>query len=212
MRAEIVPAVLGRTTAQFRTRLRVAQSLARVIHLDLMDGQFVPTRSPGAKALARINLTRPVEVHCMLERPQDWLQPILRWPTKRVILHAELRQSLRPLLALFRSHRMAVNLAVNPNSPIRLVTPWIRYLEGITVMGVRPGAYGSKFEPGMIQRVRLLHRRFPRLLIACDGGITDANIRTLAQAGARRFAVGSFLLQNPDPSAAFASLRTALQG
>lgn len=212
MRVEILPAVLGRTTAQFRSRLTLAQSLSRWLHLDLMDGKFVPTRSPSPKALRGIRITHPVEVHCMVNHPENWIEPLLHWPTRRVILHAELGQRLRPIFALFRSRKIPVSLAINPGTALQKIRPWASYLDSITVMGVYPGHYGASFQPNTIARVRRLHRKYPHLTIACDGAVSPENLPSLRNAGARRFSVGSYIMQHKSPAEAFSALQQALQG
>lgn len=212
MSVEIFPAILAQTTNQFRSRLNLGQSVSRWLHIDLMDGKFVPTRSPGPKALQRIRITHPVEVHCMVEHPEQWIHPLLHWPTRRVILPVELGASLRPIFAVFRSRKIPVGLAINPTTLLSKIRPWAKFIESITVMGVTPGRYGATYHAHTVRRVRTLRRLYPRKTLACDGGITPTNLTQLVQAGARRFSVGSFLMQHSDPMEAMRALKTASRG
>lgn len=210
MVVKIIPAVLAGRIDQFRQRWHLAQRLHPLIHLDLMDGVFVPTKSITPKQLKSIRFSTPIECHLMVSRPEDWLEGILRFRLERVILPVELRSQLRPLIALFRSRKIPVSLAINPTTPLSRLTPWFRFIESVTVMGVAPGRYGAPVWPGIIPRLQRLRRRWPKLKLAIDGGLRPESLQVLLPFRPARLVVGSSVMLAQDPFAAYKNFQTKL--
>ncbi len=209
MAVKIVPAVLARTAAQLRTQWSLARAYGQIVHLDLADGTLVPGRTVGVSQIAQLDQKQPVEIHAMTRRPDRWLNVMLRLRLRRVILHVELGASLRPYLALFRSHRIPVALAINPATSLARLQPWTRLITGIQVMGVEPGRLAAPWKPRTVDRAAELHRRYPRLALSCDGGMTPTTIPLVGQAGVTSVVVGSFFQRNPDPAIAWEELQRA---
>ncbi len=210
MRVKIIPAVLAGTAQQFDRRLALALELSRELHIDVMDGRFVKTRSVSQTFLRSKKLPTRTEWHCMVVQPENWLPLLLPGAKQRIIIPVELQPKLPVLLALFRSRKIPVSLAINPDTPIGKLTPWLSRVSECTVMGVRPGAYGGRFWPGTVERVRQLHVRYPRCTITADGGVTPQTAPRLVAAGASRLVVGSFLLRSRDPAQALRQLQNAV--
>lgn len=212
MTVKVLPSVLARTPAQLRTQWSLATEFGRVVHLDIADGTLVPSRTVGPKNLEQLDPRQPVEVHAMTRRPDRWLQTMLRLRLRRVILHIELGSALRPYIALFRSHRIPVGLAINPETSIVKLQPWRGLINGIQVMGVHPGHLGAAWQPQTIKRLKQLHARYPRLALSCDGGMTPATIPDAVRAGASTVIVGSYFQRHDDPQAAWDAIRAASRG
>lgn len=209
MPVEIVPSVLARTLPVFRARLAAAERLSRIIHVDVMDGQFVPTHSVGLDRLWSQSWHRPVELHLMVQRPEQWLELVLNRMVKEVIVHVEIGNRLEYALALFRSNKKRVRLAINPKTPLSRLWPWVKFSQGVQVMTVTPGRYRAPFQPGMIDRIKTIRARHPRLRISCDGGMTPRTIPAMVQAGADRCIVGSYIQYARHPEQAWQRLRAA---
>src|SRR5262245_57300597 len=137
MAVELVPSVLAAQAGVWRQRLRRAERVSRAVHIDLMDGRFVSTRSIAPGTARRYVPTKKVDVHLMVGKPLDWLPVLLHWPTRRVIVHCELGADLRFFLAAARANRWAIDLALNPDTPISRLRPWARYVSGFQVMTVQ---------------------------------------------------------------------------
>lgn len=210
MAGSVWPSVLAATRRQFLMRLRRAETIGQRIHLDVMDGRFVPTRSIGPTTLAGLLINRPHEIHLMVTDPAAWLSTLLRLGTKTAIVPVEIGASLRMTLALLRSHRIAVALSISPTTPLGRLRAWARYVRRFHVMTVRPGRYGAPFLPGMVRRVKRLHARYPRHVVSCDGGMNERTIPLVRRAGASIIIVGSRLVEHPRPLEEWHRLRALL--
>lgn len=200
MPVEILPAVLATQSATLRRRWVRAVRLRQTVHLDVMDGVFVPGKSPDQKIFAALPFNRvPVEWHLMTQQPETWLPLIRRVHTKRVVMHVELGRRLKRSLWTFRSAKIPVSLAINPNTAIQQLAPWQRLIESVTIMGVRPGRYGARFQAQSLKQAGEIRRRFPRLQITWDGGVRPATVKKIAATGVKRMAVGSYVLAAPNP-------------
>jgi ribulose-phosphate 3-epimerase len=206
---EIIPSVLAHTRPSFRSRLRVAERLGRRIHVDAMDGKFVTTRSVSLDTLRRQNWTRKVGLHLMVAEPERWIEVALHPMVEEVIIHAEIGARLRYALALMRSNRKQVCLAINPRTPIVKVEPWLRHSHGIHVMTVHPGSNHAAFLPSMLRRIQEIRKRHPRIRITCDGGITPITLPKVLEAGANRVIVGSYVQFADQPEQAWQQLHDA---
>jgi len=199
MAVELLPAVLATTASQLKIRAALAQKLSSTVHLDVMDGKFVTTKSVGLAALQRQRWHRRVEVHAMIDDPITMFKFLEVVHPRRVYLHVELGSALLPFIALLRSRRIEFGLAINPQTNIHVLKMYIRYAQSVLVMSVQPGRYQAPFWPGSIARVRTLKKRWPKKFIAIDGGMNERTIPRAVRAGARRIIVGSDVMLNPDP-------------
>lgn len=209
---EIVPSILAGTVPAFRRRYRHVSDLSPVLHVDVMDGTFVASRSLSARQLNRLSIDRRVDLHCMTSRPADWITALYAWRIRSVILHVELGAKLRPVIAAFRSNRVRVSLAINPSTRLSRLWPWLHLVSEIQVMTVRPGYYRSIFLPPMLRRVTEIKRRAPRHLVSVDGGMSNRTVPLAVAAGARRLIVGSYLQDQAHPRLAYRDLRQLVRG
>ncbi len=211
MAVELLPSVLARTSLSLQRRWRIASVFGRQIHLDLEDQSFVSGRTVGPAILKRLSSRFPIEAHCMTRHPEKWLEALLHLKISRVIIHVELGAALKTYIALFHSHRWPVCLAINPSTPMQKLTPWLRWVDGVQVMTVHPGRYGAPFQPKMVERIRTLHQRYPRLPLAVDGAMTPKTIPGVIAAGATRVIVGSYLQRAAQPRQAWQQLQMAVR-
>ncbi len=209
MAVKILPAVLASSAQQLRRQLQLASEYSSTIHLDIADGSLTSTRTVGPKTLANLHSTTTVEAHIMSTRPDRRLTTVLALGVRRVIIHVELGMALKPYLALFRSQKISVILAINPATPLRRLDRWVDLVQGVQVMGVVPGRLGARWHPQTVARIRQLRRRWPRLAISCDGGMTPETLPAVVRAGATTIIVGSYLQQHDDPDVAWQKLRAA---
>lgn len=209
MADRIIPAVLARSATALRRQWNLACDYDTVVHLDVADGTLVSGRTVSPKTLARLDRTVPVEIHCMTNRPDRWLEPMMRLRTTSVVLHVELGADVKTYVAFVRSHHWRVSLAINPETSLTRLWPWLKQVDGVQVMGVNPGRQRAPWHAATVARIRAIHRRRPQMVITCDGGMTPMTIPLVRQAGARRFVVGSFLQNHADPDRAWWEVRQA---
>lgn len=209
-RVRLIPAVLARERRTFRRRLAVARRLSRTVHLDVMDGQFVGTRSVGPAALRRLP-PGDYELHCLVVDPLPWIEAAQRDGIRRIIVHVE-SAGVPRALARARALGLARTLALEPATPTSRLAPYVRFVDRVLCLGVEPGAYGRNFRPRVLANLRAVRRRWPRLALGADGGVSRGTIQRLQSAGAQFLVVGSAVQHARDPVSAWRALFASAAG
>lgn len=215
-RIEIAPSVLAADLSRLGEQVQaVEQGGADVIHFDVMDGHFVPNISIGIPVLESLRkATRlPLDVHLMIEHPEEFIQDFIQAGANRVIVHQEATVHLDRALAMIREHGAQAGAAINPATPISMLEEILNRVDTVLVMSVNPGFGGQKFIPGSIDKIRQLNQWRARynggFRIQVDGGVDLGNIAELATAGANTFVAGTSIFHKPDPATATEQIRKA---
>jgi ribulose-phosphate 3-epimerase len=195
---------------------RVEAAGADLLHLDVMDGRFVPNITVGPLVVEAIRKrTRlPLDVHLMIVEPERYAGEFVRAGADLVTVHAEACAHLQRVLAQIREAGARAGVALNPATPPVAIQYVLDDLDLVLVMSVNPGFGGQTFLPAVLPKIRhvrtLLGGRAAE--ISVDGGVTVANARALVQHGATVLVAGSAIFGAPDPAAALAALRRAVEG
>jgi ribulose-phosphate 3-epimerase len=208
MSVELVPSITATTVKQLRRLALLAEKLSSLVHLDVMDGKFVPTKSVGVKQLAIIPWQRQVEIHAMVNDAAKLLPIIDIVKPKRVYLQIERGEKLFPIFSILRSKKIECGLAIKPRTYLQRLKPYARYAKAILVLGVQPGGYQATLEPLAFSRIRKLHRQWPRITIVADGSMSEQTIHRAIQAGAKRIIIGSAVMLSKHPETEWDKLRT----
>lgn len=213
-RIEIAPSILASNFAKLGEDVRaVEQGGADVIHVDVMDGHFVPNISIGIPVVASLHkATRlPLDVHLMIERPEDYIEQFVRAGASRVLIHQEATVHLDRALSMIRELGAQAGAAINPATPVATLTDIFDKVDTVLVMSVNPGFGGQKFIPGAVEKIRQLNQWRARyngaFRIEVDGGVDAENTAELAKAGANTFVAGTSIFHTPDPAAAVRQIR-----
>jgi ribulose-phosphate 3-epimerase len=211
---EIAPSILASNFAKLGDDVRsVEQGGADVIHVDVMDGHFVPNISIGVPVVVSLHkATRlPLDVHLMIERPEEYVERFAKAGASRVLIHQEATVHLDRALTLIRESGAQAGVAINPATPVAMLTDVLDKVDTVLVMSVNPGFGGQKFIPGAIEKIRQLNQWRTRynggFRIEVDGGVDAENVAELARAGANTFVAGTSIFHTPDPAAAVRNLR-----
>jgi ribulose-phosphate 3-epimerase len=211
---EIAPSILASNFAKLGDEIRaVEQGGADVIHVDVMDGHFVPNITIGVPVVASLHkATRlPLDVHLMIERPEEYIERFVRAGASRILIHQEATVHLDRALTMIRENGAQAGAAINPATPVATLTDVFDKLDTVLVMSVNPGFGGQKFIPQAIEKIRQLNQWRARyngaFRIEVDGGVDAENASELAQAGANTFVAGTSIFHAPDPAAAVRQLR-----
>jgi ribulose-phosphate 3-epimerase len=216
---EIAPSLLAADLADLAGAARIcAAGGADVLHVDVMDGHFVPNLTIGVPVVAalRRHTTLPLDVHLMVANPDRLLGDFLAAGADRISVHWEAATHLDRLLAQIREGGAMAGIAVNPATPIELLSDILPAADFVLLMSVNPGFGGQTFLPYVLDKARRLHstivaRRLD-VFLEIDGGIGPANIRSVAEAGVRTLVAGSAVFGTDDPVAAQQQLRKLAEG
>jgi ribulose-phosphate 3-epimerase len=211
---EIAPSILASNFAKLGDDVRaVEEGGADVIHVDVMDGHFVPNLSIGVPVVASLHkATRlPLDVHLMIERPEEYIERFVKAGANRVLIHQEATVHLDRALTMIRELGAQAGVAINPATPVATLTDVFNKVDTVLVMSVNPGFGGQKFIPGAIEKIRQLNQWRARyngaFRIEVDGGVDAENTAELAQAGTNTFVAGTSIFHTPDPAAAVRQIR-----
>jgi len=185
---------------------------APLFHWDVMDGHFVPNLSYGAMVIGSIrDLTDvPFEAHLMISDPERYLPDFLAAGVDLVTFHVEAVPQPGRLLRHIREEGRAAGLALNPETPVAAVTPFLKDCDAVLVMSVHPGFGGQKFLPEALAKLRELRPLVgPDTLLSVDGGIGLDTIAETADAGAQVFVAGSAIFDTADYGEALRGLHDA---
>jgi len=213
-RIEIAPSILASNFARLGDEIRaVEEGGAEVIHVDVMDGHFVPNISIGIPVVASLRKTTrlPLDVHLMIERPEGYIEEFVRAGADRVLVHQEATPHLDRALVMIRELGAQAGAVINPATPVIMLSDVLGKVDTVLVMSVNPGFGGQKFIPGTIEKIRQLNEWRGRynagFRIEVDGGVDLENVGDLAQAGANTFVAGTSIFHKPDPAEAVRELR-----
>jgi ribulose-phosphate 3-epimerase len=212
----IAPSALSADLGRLREQIaEIERGGADWVHVDVMDGCFVPNLTFGApliRALKKLTAL-PLDVHLMVEQPEKYIDDFAGAGAAVFTFHPEATTHVQRQLARVRERGMRAGLALNPGTPVGLIEEVMDDLDLVLVMSVNPGYGGQRYIPastGKIRKVRaLLDARESQAVLEVDGGITVETIRQAWEAGAGTFVAGTAVFGESDPAAAIARLRQA---
>lgn len=181
----------------------VATAGAEVIHLDVMDGNFVPNISFGAPVISSVRKVTSAlfDVHLMVEEPIRYLKDFKKAGADIITVHYEACQDLAATLSELKALNVKVGLAINPDTPVEVLKPYIKDVDMVLVMSVYPGFGGQSFIESSYEKIKevkqmALDHGLDKLWIEVDGGIGAGNIEQVKNAGANIFVAGSAVFKD----------------
>jgi ribulose-phosphate 3-epimerase len=188
------------------------------IHFDVMDHHFVPNLSFGAvvcNSLRKAGIKAPIDVHLMVEKPEEYIESFARAGANLVTIHPETTQDVLACIRHIHSHGMQAGIALNPDKPLNLIEKYIESLDLILLMSVHPGFAGQSFIGSSLEKIAearcLIDTKNPLVALGIDGGIKESNISSVVAAGADFCIIGSGLFHAADYKAQMARLHEQIQ-
>jgi ribulose-phosphate 3-epimerase len=213
---EILPSILAADFTRLGEQVAQVESAgARMLHVDVMDGHFVPNLTLGPPVVESLRkATRLIlDLHLMIEDPDHFAPIFIQAGANQVLVHQEACRNLDRTLHMIREHGAKAGVVINPATPVGLLDEVLEIVDSVLVMSVNPGFGGQEFIPNSLNKVRQLaaRRRERRLhfAIEIDGGITLENVADAIHAGVDWVVAGTSIFHTVNPGAAFERMRQA---
>jgi len=219
MNKQIAPSILSADFSRLGEEIRAVEKAgADLIHVDIMDGHYVPnlTIGPGVVSSLRKTTALPFDVHLMIEDPDRYIDAFADAGSNILTVHAEAVVHLHRTVHFIKGKGIRAGVSLNPSTPLSCIEEILPDIDLLLIMTVNPGFGGQKFIEGMLPKIRkareLAQSRGLGLAIEVDGGVTPDNIGTLAEAGADIFVAGAAIFGSPSYSDTITRMKTILGG
>jgi ribulose-phosphate 3-epimerase len=214
MKSIIAPSVLAADFSNLEREIKmINESEADWIHVDIMDGVFVPNLSMGLPVVEAIkrHATKPLDVHLMIVNPERYVEAFHKAGAEVISVHAEACTHLHRNIQQIRALGCKAGVALNPHTPISVLENIIVDVDLVCVMSVNPGFGGQKFIPNTYRKVEALKKLIlenkAKTLIEIDGGVNQENAKSLLDAGADVLVAGNFVFSSSNPKEVIARLK-----
>lgn len=204
----LAPSILSADFSKLLEDVKIVETAgAQILHMDVMDGHFVPNISYGAPVIKSLagKTKLPFDIHLMIENPDLYIKDFITENTEIVTVHQEASPHLHRTIQLIKSMGVKAGVSLNPSTPESSLEYVFEDLDYLLVMSVNPGFGGQKFIPSALDKIEriaeLKEKRNKNLIIAVDGGINLDNINSVVDAGANLIVAGSSIFGAPDISA-----------
>ena len=213
---EIAPSILSADFTRLGEQIKtVERAGASLLHVDVMDGRFVPNITiglPVVKAISRATQL-PIDAHLMIVEPGRYAEEFVKAGARLVSIHIEADPNAHRTLSAIRAAGALAGIAINPATPLSALDEAVKFADYVLLMSVNPGFGGQEFIPNSLDKVRRLRKmideRGLRTRIEIDGGIDSDNVGEVTSAGAEIIVSGSAIFGAPDPAIALRKLREA---
>ena len=210
---EVAPSILAANFACLGDAIHAAElGGSSMLHVDVMDGHFVPNISIGVPVVASLRkATRmTLDVHLMIENPEAFIGAFAEAGADMISVHQESTPHLDRALAMVREHGARPGVVINPATPVSLLSEVLGNVDHVLVMSVNPGFGGQSFIPGSLAKIRQLRElrdtQGYNFRIEVDGGVGPGNVSELVRAGAQILVAGTSVFHAPDPAEAIRSM------
>ena len=195
---DIAPSMLGADFGRMREAAEMVAPHSAYLHMDVMDGHFVPNLTMGPDLVKSLEGIAPLDVHLMVTDPIDFIEDFRDAGAEIISVHVEANNPLKALKSI-KKNNMKAGIALNPSTSESSIEPFIDLADLILVMSVEPGYCGQDFHENAVERVRHYKKTYPNKIIEVDGGISPSNSKKLADAGADILVAGSAIFKADNP-------------
>lgn len=215
---KMAPSILSADLLDLKNQVgNIAENGADYIHVDVMDGHFVPNLTFGPNMVAAMKklTTVPLDVHLMITNAEVFIKEYADAGAHILTLHAEAVTHMHRAIEQIHAHGMKAGISLNPATPVSVLEDIIEDIEMVLIMTVNPGFGGQKFIPRGLEKIiairKMANERNPELMIQVDGGVNPDTAREVAAAGADVLVAGSAIFKKEDPVAAMQEIRFAAE-
>ena len=202
----IAPSMLGADFGRMRDAAELVAPHSSYLHMDVMDGHFVPNLTMGVDLVKALNGIAPLDVHLMITDPVDFIDDFYDAGAEIISVHVEANNP-REALVKINEKNIKSGIAFNPSTPKEKIIPYLDIADMVLVMSVEPGYCGQSFHENAIDRVKYFKTNYPNKIIEVDGGVSTQNSAILSKNGADILVAGSAIFKSNDPIQTIAEMK-----
>ena len=202
----IAPSMLGADFGKMRDAAELVAPHSSYLHMDVMDGHFVPNLTMGVDLVKALNDIAPLDVHLMITDPVDFIDDFYNAGAEIISVHVEANNP-REALTKINEKSIKSGIAFNPSTPKEKIIPFLDIADMVLVMSVEPGYCGQSFNENAIDRVKYFKTNYPNKIIEVDGGVSTQNSEILSKNGADILVAGSAIFKSNDPIQTIAEMK-----
>jgi ribulose-phosphate 3-epimerase len=202
-----VPAILTDDATALARLVRQAEKFTDYVQFDIMDGDFVPSRSVSCAQIAALKTRLKWEAHLMVRHPEDCLDDFQKAGAWKTVFHYEATPEPEEIIRKIKTFGRKAGLAINPETPIAAITSLVDKVDSVLFLSVNPGFYGARFIPEVLEKIIGFRKLYPEIETGIDGGVKESNISQIAGTGVDVIFVGSAIFLQPDPAASYKQLK-----
>lgn len=207
MDIKIAPSILSADFGRLNEDISTVEAFSDWLHVDVMDGHFVPNITIGPVVVKAIKSKLPLDCHLMIENPERYIEAFVKAGASSITVHEEVAPHLHRLIQQIKGAGVRAGVSVNPATPVEAIKEVLNDVDLVLVMSVNPGFGGQDFIPSVIEKIKWLRAKRADLDIEVDGGINAETSRLCIEAGANVLVSGSYIFKAEDREAAIKSLR-----
>jgi len=210
MRIKIAPSILSAEPARLNEEVKEIEPYSDLIHVDIMDGKFVPPVSFAPSEIKAVKTKLPKDVHLMVQNPEiKFIDDFADAGANIITIHAEGCKDINKAIEKIRKKGIKVGISINPPTSLGVIKPYLNKVDMVLIMSVNPGYPGQKFIPDVLPKIKELRKLKPNLDIEIDGGINKETVKQAVDAGANVIVAGSSIFGQKDRKKAVEELRAA---
>ena len=202
----IAPSMLGADFGRMRDAAELVAPYSSYLHMDVMDGHFVPNLTMGVDLVKALNGIAPLDVHLMITDPVDFIDDFYDAGAEIISVHVEANNP-REALVKINEKNIKSGIAFNPSTPKEKIIPYLDIADMVLIMSVEPGYCGQSFHENAIDRVKYFKTNYPNKIIEVDGGVSTQNSAILSENGADILVAGSAIFKSNDPIQTIAEMK-----
>ena len=211
-RIKLAPSILSADFSKINEEIKEVEKYSDLIHVDIMDGVFVPPTTVDAEFVKKIKTKVPLDVHLMVHEPSDsYIRGFIDAGASSITIHREACRNPRHQIDFIRQNKINAAISIKPKTSIDAIKPYLDMVDMVLIMTVEPGWAGQKFINETVEKVRELRHLKPNMDIEVDGGINPMTARIAYDEGANVFVAGSAIFGKKERAAAINEILSSLK-